>query len=98
MIQRDWSRKSINRQIVRVRSVFRWGVAEGLVAAELIAALQALPGLREGERDVRESEPIRALNDGEIKPVIAAATPIVADMIRVQLHTGMRPGEVFTCL
>lgn len=90
--ERGWCRQHANRQMVRVRTIFRWAVGEGLVDPAVIQTLQAVDGLRSGEAP--DSDPIRALGDEEIAAVAAQVSPVVADMIYVQLHTAMRPGEL----
>lgn len=46
MVQKGWSRGYVNRQIVRIRTIFRWGVAQGLVAPDTHAILCAVEGLQ----------------------------------------------------
>lgn len=94
MIGRGWSRKYINRQVVRVRSIFKWGVSEGLVPVDVHVALSTLQGLRAGRCDAPENAPIRPVAEQEMNAVLPHVTAVVADMIRLQWRTGMRPGEV----
>ena len=42
MIELDWSRKTVNKSVTRVRSIFKWGVSEELVPAELLARLASV--------------------------------------------------------
>jgi integrase len=94
MIDRGWSRRHINRQVVRLRSIFKWGVSEGLVPVEVHQALATLPGLRAGRCEAAESEPVRPVRKEQVKAVLPHVSRVVRDMIRLQWHTGMRPGEV----
>lgn len=94
-VAKPWTRRSINGLCRRIVAVFRWGVAEELVGEGVPERLKALRALRAGEReDVLEAEPKRTPPPTDIEAVIAAATPTVAGMIRLQLLTGMRPGEL----
>ncbi len=49
MIETGWRRKTINKQISRIRSVFKWAASEELVPGSLYHALQTVAGLRVGE-------------------------------------------------
>lgn len=61
MIEKGWARKSINKHVSRIRSVFRWGVANELVKPETLTALQAVQGLQAGRTEAHdnpEREPV----------------------------------------
>jgi len=94
MIGRGWTRKSINRQVGRVRRIFSWGVARGLVAEATAAALDRLEGLRPGERSVAEGRRVEALAETTIEAVRPLVSSTVWAMIDVQRLTGMRSGEL----
>ena len=94
MIQAGYVRKSINIHIGRIRRMFKWGVAEQLVPADVLTALQALDGLREGRAKVRESEPVRPVFEAAVAAVKPYVSRPIWAMVQVQLFTGMRPGEV----
>jgi len=88
------ARSEVNRRTRLVRSVFRWGVAEGIVVAGVWEALRAVPGLKHGRCEARETEPIRPVDDAMIDAVLPHLPAVVADMLRLQRLTGMRSGEV----
>lgn len=94
MIDKGWSRSYTNSQINRIRRVFKWGVENELVSAVVLHGLQAVSPLKRGRCQVRETEPVRPVPEHLIEPVLQQAPPTVAAMIRLQLLTGMRPGEV----
>src|SRR2546430_10597149 len=55
----------------------------------------ALPiSLRVGRGKARESIPVVPVEVAVVEATLPHLPPIVADMIRVQLATGMRPGEL----
>ena len=95
---RDLSRSYLNRQVNRIRHVFRWAVAEELVPPSVIQALQAVEGLKRGrETDglrPRETEPVRPVDEALVDATLPFMPRQVAAMVRLQLLTGMRPGEV----
>jgi integrase len=94
MVDAGLCRGEINRRVRRVVRVFKWGVENELVEPAVHAALKAVPGLRKGRSEARESEPVRPVPE----PMVAAVEPFVARqvwaMVQLQLLTGMRPGEV----
>ncbi|MDP6635951.1 MAG: site-specific integrase [Phycisphaerae bacterium] len=94
MIDRRWSRKSINRMTSRVRRIFRWGVAEGLVDAGVWQALSALDGLRRGADGVVDRPRIRPVPPPAIDAIQPHVAPPVWAMVELQRLTGMRSGEV----
>lgn len=87
------ARSSVNRNIVRLRTMFRWGVAEGLVPVEVASALAMVRGLRAGEAGVREAPPVRPVPRETVEATLGHLAPPLAAMVRLQLLTGMRPGE-----
>ena len=94
MIGKDWSRRLINARINRIRRMFKWAVAEELVPSSVLHGLQAVPGLRYGRTNARETEPVKPVDDWVIKATLPFLMPPVAAMVRLQRLTGMRPCEV----
>ena len=89
------SRTTVNGQIMRLRRMFRWGAARELVPANIAHGLACVSSLRRGETDtVVESSPVRVVERKLAEKAADAAPPTIAAMIRLQLATGMRPGEV----
>jgi len=96
MVGRGWSRKYINRQIGRVRQVFTWAVSQELVPAMICHGLATVPGLKRGKTEAGDYEAVGPVAEESIQPVLPNVSRQVAAMIRLQLLTGMRPGEVST--
>ncbi len=93
-LARDQNRRTINQNVGRVKRMFRWAVENELVPASVFHGLQAVAGLRFGRCEARESEGVRAVRDEDVAAVLPHLSGPVAAMVRVQLLTGMRPGEV----
>ena len=87
-------RTEINRTVIIVRRLFKWAVGEELIPASTLHALQAVDGLKRGRTKARETEPVTAVAEGHVYAVLPYASKVVADMIQVQLLTGMRSGEL----
>lgn len=94
MIDSNLCRRTINNRINRIRRVFKWGVENEFVPAEILHGLQTIAPLKLGRCNVREAEPVKPVPEYLIEPVLKLVAPQVAAMIRLQLLTGMRPGEV----
>jgi len=59
MVFAEWSRTDVNEQVRRVVRVWRYGVENERVGPKTVAALLAVPGLRVGKTEARETEPIK---------------------------------------
>ncbi len=94
MITDGHSRRYINDNIDRLRRIFKWGVAEELIAPSVYQALAAVPGLRKGRSEAREMPPVRPVDEATVDSTLARMPTVVADMVRFQRLTGCRPGEV----
>jgi integrase len=70
------------------------GVLEKLVHANVVTDLDCLPPLRFGRRGARESPTVTPVAIADDEATIPHMPPVVADMVRVQLLTGCRPGEL----
>lgn len=98
-IRQQWidagnSRGTINKDIQRIVRIFRWSVAEELIPADIHQALKAVEGLKKGRTEARETQPIQPVSLEVVEATMGHLCQIVQDMIRLQLLTGMRPGEV----
>lgn len=94
MIVASLSRKVVNARINRVRRIFKWGVEHELVDPNVLQGLQSVSPLKEGRSKAREHSRVKPVPPEHIDAVIARVTRPVQAMIKLQLVTGMRPGEV----
>ena len=53
MIGMGWCRSYINRQIIRVRRIWKWGASQKLVPPSVYHGLQSVPGLKRGQSEAR---------------------------------------------
>jgi len=93
-IGKGHARKSINQQIGRIKRIFKWGVENELVPPAVFQALQAVTGLQRGRTDAKETDPIKPVSESLVEAVKPYVSRQVWAMIRLQLLTGMRSGEV----
>jgi integrase len=96
MIEGGLSRKTINKNVERLRRMYRWGVAEELISASVLVALAAVPGLRAGRSQANEGRTITAVSQAAIDAIKPYVSPIVWRAVQVQLLSGMRSGEVLS--
>jgi integrase len=94
MIAAGHSRTYINDMVARIKRMFKWGVQDEHVPPAVYQALAAVEGLEAGRTSARELKPIPAVAEGTVNDTLPHLPRVVADMVRLQLLTGMRPGEV----
>lgn len=88
------SRPTINRYVNLIRRCFAWGVEEGEVGGNTLYSLKAVRPLKKGRCDAPEPTKVRPVAVAVINATLQHLSPIVADMVRLQLATGARPGEI----
>lgn len=94
MIEDGLARTSINKNVSRIRRMFRWGVENEYVPVDVLTALQSVAGLRKGRSQAKESEPVKSVPGEHVEAILPSVSQRVANMIRFQQLTGMRPEEV----
>jgi integrase len=94
MIEAGWSRGYINQSVGCIKRAWKWGASEELVPGSAYEALRSVEGLRAGRSRAKETHRVEPVPEPDIDPVLARCLPVVADMARLQLLTGMRPGEL----
>lgn len=94
MVALGWYRKTVNSQIGRIKRMYKWGVANELVPSNVYHALEAVDGLRVGRTTAPESPPVKPASEPLIEAVFPFVSAQVQAMVKLQLTTGMRPGEV----
>ncbi len=93
-VARAWVRTSINRNVRRIRTMFKWAASMELIPPSVPAGLATVAGLRQGRTEAAESEPVKPVAESHVQPTLAHMSPQVRAMVELQLLTGMRPGEV----
>ncbi len=94
MVKLGWCRNSINKNIHRVRRFFKWCVSREMLPAAVHHGLVTITSLSAGRSDARETEPVRPAPQAHIDAAIPHMPAVVAAMVRLQLATGARPGEI----
>jgi integrase len=94
MIDEGWSRGFINRQIGRVKRMFRWAVSEAMIPVATWQTLTAVTGLKREKTTAHENSPVGPVDDAVVEATLPYLPPVIAAMVRLQRLTGCRPGEV----
>jgi len=94
MIKSGQCRTFTNRQIDRLKGVFKWATSKELIPSSVYEALRSLAGLRVGHTEARESEPVKPVPDSDVESTLPHLSVTVRAMVQVQRLTGARPGEI----
>lgn len=94
MIETGWARRTVNKRVSLIVRMFSWAVEEELVPADLAHGLREVRSLAHGRSEARETDAVQPVPQLQIDAVLPLVSRPVAAMVRLQLHTGMRPGEV----
>jgi integrase len=93
MIGAGLARKTINYRIGKIRRMFRWAVENQLVEVNVYLALKEVQGLMKGKGTVRETKPVGTVAIEIVEATLPFLTHPVAAMVKLQMLSGMRPGE-----
>lgn len=99
LAQRDrWaatvSRYTVNKALSWVRHLFRWGYRERYVSGTVLLEVRETEPLSKGRSMAREHDPVQPVPDMDLEATLMQARPQLADMLRVQVLVGCRPGEL----
>ncbi len=94
MIELGWCRKLINKRVCIIKRMFKWAVSEQVVSPVILHGLQSVVGLKRGRCNAKEKQRILPVDEKYVHMVLAYTTKVISAMIRLQLLSGMRPGEI----
>jgi len=94
LLEQDLCRNTINARMKRIVRMMKWAASEGMIPASVFETLRLIPGLRKGRSTARETEAVKPVDASIVELTLKHLPPLVADMVRLQLLTGCRPGEV----
>ncbi|HTQ37684.1 MAG TPA: site-specific integrase [Pirellulales bacterium] len=94
LIDKGYCRTSINRDIGRIKLMFKWSGSQELIPASVYHGLQTVAGLRIGRSGAKESDPVKPVPQAFVDGVLDHVPPTVAALINLQLLTAARPGEL----
>jgi integrase len=94
MIGNDWCRTHINKQVDRIKRMFKWATENELVPGTVYESLRCVAGLKRGRTEVREGRKLVPISDTDIAATLEHLPEVVADMVQLQRLMGARPGEL----
>jgi integrase len=93
-VEQGFARLTVNRYVNIIKQAFKHGVKFGWVEANISYGLQAVDSLKAGRTKAPEYEDVPPVDNETVDKTIPFMPPIVADMVRVQRLSGMRPQDV----
>jgi integrase len=94
MVERGWSRPTVNHNVRRVKRLFKWATSEELVPGSVYHGLQAVDGLRRYRSSAPEPEPVEPVPEKDYQAALPHLPAMVRAMVELQYLTGMRVSEV----
>ncbi len=94
MVDLRWCRTHINKQINRVRHVFKWAVEMEMMPVGVYQALQTVTPLKRGRSEAAERPPVKPVPDAHVKAVLPHVSRQVAALVNLQLLSAARAGEL----
>jgi integrase len=94
MIRSGLARRTINARVNRIRRVIKWAASMGMIAGQVYQDLKTLDGLHAGRSEAKESPKVGPVSSQIVEATLPYMSRPVAAMVRFQLLTGCRVGEV----
>lgn len=87
------TRGGVNRRIRLIVRAFKWAAGEGLVPESTWRGLTVIEPLARDRTPAPDPDPVEPVDAAVVLACLPHMPPPVAAMVRLQLVTGMRPGE-----
>jgi integrase len=94
MVGKGWARGHVNKQVSRVRGMFRWAAENELLPAAVWHTLLALKPLKKGRTTAPEEEKVRPVNWAAVEATLPELASPVREMVRVHRLLGCRAEDV----
>jgi integrase len=89
----DLRRQTVNKQVGRIRRIFRWGVSEGRVRPDTLGALEAVDDLKAGRSEAEDYQDVPPVPLRDLVRTLRELPPVLQALVRWQYYVGCRPGE-----
>ena len=90
--EKSYTRRGINDTINWIHRIWKWGLGRGIVRIQQVQGLEEVKALRRG--DAPDKSRRKKVTEEELLKVLDCLNSVVADMLKILWHTGMRPYEV----
>lgn len=94
LVDRKLGRRYINDLVGVIVAMFKWGVSREMVDVSVHLALKTVGGLRKGKTPAPEGKSVKPVDEQVVERTLAHAPPVIGAMVRLQLLSGARPGEI----
>ncbi len=94
MISSGFALRTINVRIGFVKHFFKYALDCEAITAEQFFKIKSVPRLRRGDNRVKPERIVPPVEVDVVNRTIPYFSPMIADMVTVQLHSGMRAGEL----
>lgn len=89
-----WARQHVNKQVSRVRRMFRWAVSEELVPVAVLTAIETIEDIPKGRiRGLREQRKVTEIPWEVVELTFPALPQTLQELIRFHWLVGCRAGE-----
>jgi integrase len=88
------ARNDINKQISRIRGMFKWAAANEMLPITVYQALATVPGLRKDRSTAREKKPVHPVADEDIEMVLPHLPAAIRTMVQIQRLCGGQPQDM----
>jgi len=95
-VAKGWCRGYVNRSANRIRLIFKWGVASGLVPVDVWQSLTAIAPLKAGRCAAHDNKRREAIPDEHLQAVRETLSQRNRDIFDLLLLTGARGGELLS--
>jgi integrase len=88
------SRQFVNKCMRLIVRMLSWATGEEMIDSKVIAAVREVASLKKGKTSAPESKKVHAVTREDIDLALPEMFKIIADMVKLQLLLGCRPGEL----
>lgn len=93
-VDRGNCRRQVNDDTRDVLGIFAWAVEQELIPGSVVHGLREVKSLRRGRTDAPEGKTVTSVPQAIVDATMPELTPVLQDMVMLQLVSGARPGEI----
>ena len=94
MIQNGWAKRTINHRIDAIKKMFEYAYTRDGIKGEQLTKIKSVPRIKADDPRVKPEKIVPAVPVDVVERTLPYLTPMIADIVRVQLKAGMRAAEV----
>jgi hypothetical protein len=94
MVLKGWAREYCNKQIKRVRGMFKWAVSHELVPVSVLEALRTVAALKRGRTDAPERPKIKPVQWSHVEATLPYLADPLPAMVRAHYLIGCRAEDI----